>query len=268
MSLFDGNFTAGRIPGPIDSLADPIYRWARREITRQVQRSIHTAGEIAYDAAMRELRALRDDVDRQLRYIAGLPKGLREQIAYEAFASGFTHYLPKKFLRHYVWGGGIDLKLTEREMIDCNPWINLSKSKAFVALQDTEGQTAGMPVAFELNILAATLTNGTLGQFTVRTKGTLIVQADGSWKADGVMSFYDEWDFDPKDFSTGGRSFMGEVKTRGADTFLPGKGFKIYSETVAFSQSQDDATVVWSGGTPVGVPDRIAEADVAITKHD
>jgi hypothetical protein len=49
------------------------------------------------------------------------------------------------------------------------------------------------------------------------------------------MSFVDTWDFDPKDFETGGRSVMGEVKTRFAHYTLPGDAFKIRSVETAFT---------------------------------
>ncbi len=203
-----------------------------------------------------------------LRFIARLPTEIRDQVAYEAFAAGFSHYLPKKLLRHYVWGRGADLTLSLQEMIDCNPYINLQRSKAFRDLLTAATGKAGRPSPFELNILAAALTNGSLGQFTVRAKGTVLVGADGAWQASGSMSFYDEWDFDPKDFATGGRSLQGEVKTRIANAWLPGQGFKINSATTRFSQSQADQSVVWAGGQPHIEPDRIAALDMELAKPD
>jgi hypothetical protein len=229
-------------------------------------------GEAAFVAAMLEVHALEHDLSAKLKLISRLPAGLRERVAYEAFAAGFDHYLPKKFIHNFVWGRGADLTLTLREMIDCNPSINLLRSKSFRELlakltaQARKSLSAESP--FELGILAGAFTNGTLGQFTARTKGTLVVENTGGWEATGSMTFYDEWDFDPKDFSTGGRSFQGEVKTRVANSLLPGQGFKIYSVVTGFSQSQDNSAVVWAGGTPKAEPDRVAALDIELSKPD
>lgn len=258
---------ASPLPGVI-GLEDPAVEWARRQLRRGVQRGLNLVVDAAYDAAMAEIARVRGNVEAMLRIIASLPEGVRQRVAYEAFAAFFSHYLPKKLLRQYVWGGGARLTLTLQEMIDCNPHINLLRSKAIRDLITTAAANPGVPVPFELGVLAGALTNGTLGQFTVRTKGALFADAAGNWQAQGSMSFFDEWDFDPKDWTTGGRSFQGEVKTRVANALLPGAGFKIDSEVTAFSQSQADATVVWAGGTPKGEPDRIAALDVELSKPD
>lgn len=263
--------TLARIASPLPgvlNLEDQAREWARRQLRRGVRRGLELAGNAVYDAAMAELQRRKGDVEAMLRLIAGLPEGIRQQVAYEAFAAGFSHYLPKKLLRQYVWGQGRDLTLTLKEMVDCNPAINLLRSQAFRDLGVAGMKQPGVAVPFELGILSVALTNGTLGQFSARTKGTLVVQAGGEWQAQGTMSFYDEWDFDPKDFSTGGRSFQGEVKTRIANALLPGQGFKIFSETTDFRQSQNESTVVWVGGEPKGEPDRIAALDVELSKPD
>jgi hypothetical protein len=243
---------------------DPITQWAQREIRRGVQKGVILVADLALDHAMRALHALRDDLDAKLDYIASLPAGLREHVAYEAFAAAFNHYLPKKFLRSYVWGGGAKVTLTLQEMIDCNPLIRLQRSKAFNSLLASAVAQPGAALPLAVSILAGAMTNGTLGQFTVRMAGSLTAGSDGTWKASGKMSFYDEWDFDPKDFSKGGRSFQGEVKTRVGYVLLPGKGFKIDSVETDFSQTQADASVVWAGGTPKLEPDRIAALDVEL----
>jgi hypothetical protein len=267
-SLFNGGFVRARLPGPLDGLADPVYRWARNEVRRGIQRSVHMAGEAAYDAALRDVRALWDDAAATLKYLAALPDSLRLKVAYELFAAGFSHPLPKKFLQHYVWGQGADLTLSLSDMIDCNPLIRLPASKAFRALLVQAAQQPGVAQPFKIGVLSAALTNGTLGQFTVRTDGILTAMSATRWEAKGTMSFYDVWDFDPKDYETGGRSKPGETKARIANLFLPGKGFKIFSVSTPFSQSQTDAMVVWAGGTPHAEPDRIAAADVALSEAD
>jgi hypothetical protein len=258
---------ASPFPNPI-GIEDPMVEWAKRQLRRGVKQGLDLVVDAAYDAAMAEIQRVKNDVEKVLRIIAALPDDLRRRVAYEVFAAFFSHYLPKKLIRHYVYANGRKMKLTQQEMIDCNPYISLLYSKAFVALIDQANKSPGIPVPFELPVKAGALTNGTLGQFTVKTKGTLVAFGNGKWLAAGTMTFFDVWDFDPKDWTTGGRSFQGEVKTRVANALLPGTGFDIDSVETSFSQTQDDETVTWAGGTPQGEPDRIAALDVELKKPD
>ena len=258
---------ASPLPGAL-GIEDPMVEWARRQVRRGVKQGLDVIVDAAYDAAMAEIRRVRNDVEKVLAIIAALPDDLKRRVAYEVFAAFFSHYLPKKLIRHYVYANGRKMKLTEQEMIDCNPYISLLYSKAFVALIDQANKSPGMPVPFELPVKAGALTNGTLGQFTVKTKGALVADGKGGWMAAGTMTFFDVWDFDPKDWTTGGRSFQGEVKTRVANALLPGTGFDIDSVETSFSQNQDNETVTWVGGTPQGEPDRIAALDVELKKPD
>ena len=258
---------ASPLPGAL-GIEDPMVEWARRQVRRGVKQGLDVIVDAAYDAAMAEIRRVKSDVEKVLAIIAALPDDLKRRVAYEVFAAFFSHYLPKKLIRHYVYANGRKMKLTEQEMIDCNPYISLLYSKAFVALIDQANKSPGMPVPFELPVKAGALTNGTLGQFTVKTKGALVADGKGGWMAAGTMTFFDVWDFDPKDWTTGGRSFQGEVKTRVANALLPGTGFDIDSVETSFSQNQDNDTVTWVGGTPQGEPDRIAALDVELKKPD
>jgi hypothetical protein len=263
--------TLARVASPFPSVIgfeDPMVEWARRQVRRGVKQGLDVIVDAAYDAAMAEIQKVRNDVEKVLRIIAALPDDLKRRVAYEVFAAFFSHYLPKKLIRHYVYANGRKMKLTQQEMIDCNPYISLLYSKAFVALIDQANKTPGMPVPFELPVKAGALTNGTLGQFTVKTKGAVVADGKGKWVAAGMMTFFDVWDFDPKDWTTGGRSFQGEVKTRVANALLPGTGFDIDSVETSFTQTQDDETVTWAGGTPQGEPDRIAALDVELKKPD
>lgn len=226
---------------------------------------------LAKEVALYELRVLRSDLESVLAYIEHLPSDIKKAVAYEFFAGFFSHYVPKKLLRRYIYGGGSppSLILTEREMIDCNPYISVLRCRAFRdELAALEKGAASTNKSLELRCPAGALTNGTLGQFTVKMKGVLSFTAAHDWKISGVMSFYDEWDFDPKDFTTGGRSFQGEIKTRFAYYTLPGDGFEIESVEVPFSQASSDSIVVWKGGPPVGAPDRIAEIDLVLKKAE
>ena len=216
------------------------------------------------EAIASELEELRHDVEAALEYIAGLPERIKKDVAYEFFSSFFDHYLPKKFLRQYIWGQGHGLVLSEQEMVDCNPYINVMNCRAFDEALKDAAKIGSSTTSLDVTCPAGAFTNGTLGQFSVKMRGTLEYRGVDDWTYSGKMSFYDEWDFDPKDFSTGGRSVQGEIKTRFAHHTLPGEGFKITSKETDFSQRAGEASVVWKGGTPVAVPDKIAKLDVQL----
>ena len=223
----------------------------------------------AKEAVASKLQELRHDVEAALAYIDGLPDRIKRDVAYEFFAGFFDHYLPRKFLRQYIWGQGQGLVLTEQEMIDCNPFINVLNCQAFQdALKDLGASHSSSSSQVDLTCPAAALTNGTLGQFSVKMRATVAYRGANDWELSGQMSFYDEWNFDPKDFSTGGRSGQGEIKTRFAHHTLPGESFKITSKETDFSQRAADPAVVWKGGTPVAVPDTIAKLDVELKSHE
>jgi len=270
-----GGTLAGALSLPIPDPLEAARSWVRRELRQGLSNQLERVGAAAVRAAVEEIQALGDDVGQKLAWIAGLPAGIRNQVAYEVFAAGFSHYLPKKLLRHYIWGQGMPLTLSLQEMVDCNPHIDLRRSRVFRGLleaaqtqldDDTSRSLHGQ--AFELSVLAGALTNGTLGQFSVRAKGQLTLQRSGQWTAQGTMSFFDHWDFDPKDFSTGGRSLQGELKTRFAHYTLPGQGYDIQSESTPFSQTSLERSVAWKGGSPQARPDRIAALDVALKEGD
>ncbi|CAN5909646.1 hypothetical protein BH11PSE8_BH11PSE8_00640 [soil metagenome] len=253
--------------------ADYAKDWVRQQIRRGAATLTLAAGALAYDAVMHELRALRGDIQAKIDYISRLPKEMRDQVAYDFFASFFDHYLPKKFLRNYIWGKGTPIKLTLQEMKDCNPMIDLNASKPFVArvtkLQaEAAAKNAQVVYPFTLEMVAGAATNGSLGQFTVKFKGQIDAEPDGSWLAKGTMEFSDTWDFDPRDAATGGRSGQGEAKTRFADQVLPGTPFEISSESTAFEQTQADALIVWAGGTPKAELDKVSKSDLAIGRLD
>ncbi|MDD4881617.1 MAG: hypothetical protein PHX10_08580, partial [Gallionellaceae bacterium] len=251
---------------------EPV-RYAKLWVRQQVHNGIQVGGRLAYEAVLHELCTLKGNVEDKLDHLSRLPAELRDQAAYDFFSAFFDHYLPKKFLRNYIWGHGNPIKLSLQEMKDCNPVINLNKSGPFTRrLEKLRNEAAAtrksVAYPFTLEMVAGAATNGTLGQFTVRFAGKLVVEPDGGWAADGTMDFSDTWDFDPKDPDKGGRSGQGEAKTRIGNTFLPGTPFQITSETTAFRQTQDDDLVVWAGGRPNAELDKVSKADVAITQPD
>lgn len=214
--------------------------------------------------------ALTRMVDPVAQTIGDFSEQSKKISAYEFFASFFSHYLPKKLIWHYIYRNGESFHLTRQQMVDCNPYITLLKSRKFNdCLRSMAEKTPRSPaqpqsILLRFTTLAGALTNGTLGQFTVNVKGNLIFKAMDNWEFVGTMDFYDEWDFDIKDFDTGGRSLQGELKTRFAHYVMPGQGFKVNSETVGFTQSNNDDTVAWQGGKPVATLDQVAQLDVSV----
>lgn len=195
-----------------------------------------------------------------------------------AWLSFFSHYMPRKFLNNYMDDTGNPITLTLQEMQDINPRVNINhpRSRQFkrelAALQQQMLDSAGnggeaVPQVkyIEVSGPGQAMTNGTLGNFTIKYKGMLTVMPDGNWTFIGTMSFYDIWDFDPKPFGRSGRSTAGELKTRVASTFLPGQAFKIFSVEAPLVQSGQDPRAAWAGGAPQFVNDRAgrAGADIA-----
>ena len=128
--------------------------------------------------------------------------------AYQFFAGFFGHPLPKAFIWHYIYGKGKPRRLSVQEMMDCNAHVTLLRSRIFSGYLDAIAKKPGRYPDLKFNVPSAALTNGTLGQFTAKVRGTLEYRALDDWVFRGDMSFYDEWDFDPKDFETGGRSLQ------------------------------------------------------------
>ena len=205
---------------------------------------------------------------------------LREAFWFErrTWLAFFDHYLPRKFLNNYMDDTGTPITLTAQEMIDVNPIVNLRRSTGFAGelgalqAQVKAANAAGKPAPavkyIDVSGPAGAMTNGTLGNFTINYKGVLIVTSDGNWVFNGMMNFYDYWDFDPKPFSGSGRSVPGEIKTRVGAHFIPGSPFHIYSVDVPCFQSGTDRGAVWAGGTPVHVPDTSGRTGLDIAAGD
>lgn len=193
-----------------------------------------------------------------------------------AWLGFFDHYLPRKFLNNYMDDTGAPITLTQQEMIDVNPIVNISRSRGFqtelaaLQAQVKASNAAGTPTPavryIEVSGPGQAMTNGTLGNFTIRYRGILTVTASGDWTFIGTMNFYDVWDFDPKPFGTSGRSTIGELKTRAAAAFLPGRSFEIFSVDTICIQSGSDPRATWAGGSPHFVNDKAgrAGADIAV----
>jgi hypothetical protein len=163
-----------------------------------------------------------------------------------------NHPLAQKLIGHYMDATGAALTLSATEMAACNPIVNIRRSKAFMALVDSLRDRGGGTANVDVNGLGGAQTNGTLGNFTIMWRGSVAVNADGSWSFSGSVMFHDVWDFDPKNFGEADRTFLAELKVRIANRLLPGKPFHIFSEQVDVAQSSPQATAWWGNGAPLG----------------
>lgn len=180
-----------------------------------------------------------------------------------AWLAFFDHYLPRKFLNNYMDDTGTPITLTATEMQDCNPIVDLQRSRAFMAELGRLRAAGGGTSTLSCTGWGGAKTNGTLGNFTIHYDGALTVAADGSWTFAGTMWFEDYWDF-----NTGGpnRPVAAEVKVRVANAFLPGRPFPIDSVRVPVSQAFGDRAATWSATTVQHVPDRLGRtgADIEV----
>lgn len=178
-----------------------------------------------------------------------------------AWLAFFDHYLPRKFLNNYMDDTGHSITLTQQEMQDCNPIVNLRRSPAFMAEIARLQAAGGGASTLSITGWGGALTNGTLGNFTIHYDGMLTVAADGTWTFSGTMWFEDYWDFNP-----GGpnRPLGAEIKVRVADTFLPGRPFPIDSVRVPVSQTNVEFQASWSAAAPRHVPDRLGRTGTDI----
>lgn len=169
-----------------------------------------------------------------------------------AWLAFFDHYMPRLFLNNYMDDTGTAITMTQKQMQDCNPIVDIRRSTAFMSQVARLQAAGGGTEAVKCNGWGGALTNGTLGNFTIHWNGNVEVRKDGTWTFAGTVDFYDFWDFDPKG-SGSGRPWPAEVKVRVADAFLPGKPFDILSVKVPASQSAGDAQASWpSSVTHVG----------------
>ena len=179
-----------------------------------------------------------------------------------AWLGFFDHYLPRKFLNNYMDDTGTPITLTKQEMEDCNAiGVDIRRSGDFQDALTRLKAAGGGVEAISCSALAGALTNGTLGNFTVRYTGMLAVAPDDTWTFVGTITFHDFWDF-----NTGGanRPVLAEVKVRVANALLPGSPFDIDSVPVAAYQTDGDAAVQWDAAAPVHVPDNMRRGAVDI----
>ncbi|MPV36324.1 eCIS core domain-containing protein, partial [Georgenia subflava] len=217
-------------------------------------------GESPTDAAL-----MRHELSHVAAGVPGVHLRSATWLERRAWLSLYSHYLPRKFLGNYMDDTGRTIVLTPTEMQDCNAIVDIRRSTAFMTLVARLAAAGGGTVPVQVSGWGGARTNGTLGNFTIRYYGSVVVRADGTWTFTGVLTFYDYWDFDPKG-SGSGRPLGAEVKVRVAATLLPGSPFAIESTAVAVTQSDSDVRAQWGTmAAPVHVPDRAGTtgADIA-----
>ncbi len=182
-----------------------------------------------------------------------------------AWLSFFDHYLPRKLLNNYMDDSGAPITLTQTEMADCNPIVDLRRSQAFLTEVARLRAAGGGTKAITVSGAGLALTNGTLANFTIYYRGDLSVTRSGDWSFVGTMEFYDYWDFDPKPLGSG-RSLVGEIKTRVGAAAIPGKPFKVHSVVVPVSQTSADTRAMWGAHAPVPVHEPLVRtgADIEV----
>lgn len=173
-----------------------------------------------------------------------------------AWLGFYDHYLPKKFLNNYMDDTGNPITLTKKEMEDCNPVnVNIRQSAVFRQTLSSLLASGGGTVPISCTALAGAMTNGTLGNFTVRYVGMLTVDAtSGDWSFIGMIQFIDYWDFN---VGGGNRPVLAEAKVRIANALLPGSPFHIDSVPVPATQTQADGQCNWTTAVSVPVPEHL-----------
>lgn len=156
------------------------------------------------------------------------------------------------------------MHLSEADMAELGVTINLNAIDGFMTLvnqiAENGGGTATVSFLAGGELLAAT--HGTLGVFTANFEGKLTVAVDesgnpGGWLFEGLVSFYDTYDFDPKPWGER-QSRYAEVLTRVGDIYLPGRGFNIYTPRTPLSQSSFQSEASWIGTGITGQPSRFS----------
>lgn len=180
-----------------------------------------------------------------------------------AWLGFFDHYLPRRFLNNYMDDTGNPITLTRQEMEDCNPiGVDITRSAEFGQTLTRLRTQGGGAEAITCTALAGAMTNGTLGNFTVRYTGVVTVDGStGDWSFVGTIVFIDFWDF-----NTGGgnRPTIAEAKVVMANALLPGQPFAIDSVPVAASQNNSDADAQWTSATSQHVPDNLVRGALDI----
>ena len=175
----------------------------------------------------------------------------------------FRHYLPRRFLTKYMSDEGGEYTMDKEEMMDCRAFINIKKGfpgggmsfknpeleRELESLREQKRKGLGCSKEIEITGWGGTVVSGTLGNFEVKYKGSLTLDAkdDDKWSFNGQMKFKDTYDFNPMPFGAGYRPWPAEAKVRAANRLLPGKPFAITSESVSVRQTSEESETTWAG---------------------
>ena len=206
------------------------------------------------DASVDDTELMRHELGHVVNNHPGIQLREATYLERRAWLSFFDHYLPRKFLNNYMNDTGDRITLDMQEMEDCNPIVDLRRSRRFTAALSRLQSANGGVEFLDITGWGGALTNGTLGNFTIHYAGTLTVNADGTWLFFGTLWFEDYWDF-----NTGGanRPIAAEIKVRFANLLLPGRPFPIDSAVVPVFQSDSSTRAQWgTAAPPIHVPDR------------
>lgn len=152
--------------------------------------------------------------------------------------AGIKNPTYRLLVEHYMSGAGGTYELPYDVVDQMKPLrMNLIECDAFeerVEALRARGGGIERGLSFELSV-----GNDVLGEFTAKcTNVTLEVRKDMSWKAFGEHTWYDEWDFDAKEW--GVRTRAAELTTRLVGPMLAGGvPFKIRTKPMSFFQTSD-----------------------------
>ncbi len=149
--------------------------------------------------------------------------------------------LSANFVLHYLFGFGAPYHLSYEEVksLDMQPSVSVDRTRQF--------KLAGNYYAYDtLNENAGSHDNdNSLGQFTVRLRGTVNCAGNRGWRFSGDFKVYDFYDFDP-DLLSGiehERDWKGELKTWIGLLCLSGRPFMVDSDWIDITQEKGKESV-------------------------
>jgi len=195
---------------------------------------------------------------------------VKNGVASNAFQLGFNHYLPKQLIDHYTYGKGKDYNLSRQQMKDVNAMptglfgsntpasVNNGDRNKLNNILGNMNTCDSKEICY--SVMSGGLTSGGLGNFTVEFQGTL-TKTDKGWDFEGKMRYYDEWDFGG---ATADRPATANDQVEFAEKFLPGEGFKVYSEWIDVKQNNTsdfvDYFTTGEGSNPKAIPNRVSQS--------
>ncbi|RYY45267.1 MAG: hypothetical protein EOO06_16800, partial [Chitinophagaceae bacterium] len=178
--------------------------------------------------------------------------------AVAAFKLAFSEPLAKKLIDNYAYGNGKKYILNKNETVAAKVaptgigGITTNSKTNFNSLiaNAKKGSTITLPDGYSIE--GAATEAGTLGRFTIKLSGTITFDKEDAskWVFEGVMQFWDQYDFETQKEPEGGlkRSEWGDYQTDFARKHLPGKAFEVLSEEIQVKQTSEDTVIDWFKG--------------------